>query len=91
MVQIAMAKLQSMNLEQKTLNADFVESLISLILFELSDKGITQSTLSDFAGVGINTPAHFIKTRNCNIKNLVRMCDALNIKLSFEKLPGGIL
>lgn len=68
------------------LNSKFTADLCNAILLQLEAKQIHLKTLADFADVGVNTPSNLLRKRNCELKNLIKICDVLNIKLDFKML-----
>lgn len=66
------------------LNSKFVSDLCDAILLQLEQKQVRLKTLADFADVGANTPSNLLRKRNCELKNLIKICDTLNIKLCFK-------
>ena len=47
------------------------------------NNGLNSKFASD---VGVNTPSNLLRKRNCELKNLIKICDVLDIKLDFKML-----
>ena len=45
---------------------------------------MSDEAFADYAGIHVNTLKRALKGQNCGVNTLVKICDALDIKLTFE-------
>ena len=65
---------------KKTINALRLE-----IFKRLDDRKISDDVFAGFAGIGVNTIKNVFKGHDCRVSTLIKICDALDIELSFKQ------
>lgn len=65
-------------------NAKNIIVLRREIMRKLGVTRMSDEAFADYAGIHVNTLKRALKGQNCDVNTLVKICDALDIKLTFE-------
>lgn len=65
-------------------NTQNVVALHREIMRKLGVTRMSDKAFADYAGIHVNTLKRALKGQNCGVNTLVKICDALDIKLTFE-------
>ena len=63
---------------------ELYEEVKSEIMRKLGVTRMSDEAFADYAGIHVNTLKRALKGQNCGVNTLVKICDALDIKLTFE-------
>lgn len=66
-------------------NAKNIIALRREIMRKLGGARMSDEAFADFAGIHVNTLRRLLEGQNCGVNTLVKICDALDIELSFKK------
>ena len=66
-------------------NAKNIITLRREIMRKLGITRMSDEAFADSAGIHVNTLRRLLEGQNCHINTLVKICDALDIELSFKK------
>lgn len=65
-------------------NEHFLRDVENEILRRIEMRELKVEVLADMAGVAVMSVRNLYNGKNCNMKTLIKVCDALDIKLKFE-------
>ena len=66
-------------------NTKKLSALRSEILRKLGRMHMSDEAFADYAGIGQNTIKNVLKGHNCRVDTLIKICDALEIELTFKR------